>query len=448
LAQSVLFDKHDLALRMGTGIATYARSLAVAARAAGYGVDALVSGTRRFRSRNAILSEVQLFDVKRKTWPLLEYLPGIVHGVTRLPFGDRPDLLTRSGTVLEPQSAAAPFDRTWISRHVFVAAQAHFRVFGRFARVSLDAPPALFHATQPLPLRVNGCANIVTIHDLVPLRLPYMTLDNKRQYYNLIATLTRTADHIVTVSEHSRRDIVTLFNVPESRITNIWQASSLPMKFTSRPRDAAAADIANLFDLQPGGYFLFVGAVEPKKNVLRLIDAYATSGSARPLVIAGGAGWLNDSEMERINDERFSRYRLARGTIAPYKQVRRITYLPLDQLVSLIRGARAMLFPSLYEGFGLPVLEAMMLGTPVMTSDVTSLPEVAGGAALCVDPYDVAAMASAIRALDADDDLCAELARKGLERADFFSMERYAQRLSDLYGRILGQGSSCHQAGR
>ncbi len=438
MAQSILFDKHDLASRMGTGIATYARSLAVAARAAGYGADALVSGTVKFDPRNPVLSEVRLFDVPRKSSPLVRNMPAILQGIFRAPFGLRPDLLTRTGTVLEPQSAAVAFDRTWIGRHLFVAAQAHYRVYSRRARVSLAAPPALFHATQPLPLLVKGCPNIVTIHDLVPLRLPYLTLDNKRYIFKLLSELTRSADHIVTVSEYSRRDIMQFFGVPESRITNTWQASSLPAKLLAQPADEAARDVANLFELDPGGYFLFLGALEPKKNVLRLIDAYATSGSTRPLVIAGGAGWQNEAELERIRDARFASYRLSRSTIAPYKQVRRISYLPLEQLVSLIRGARALLFPSIYEGFGLPVLEAMMLGTPVMTSNVTSLPEVAGGAALCVDPYDVTAMAQAIRALDADDNLCAELAQKGLARAEFFSMERYTRRLSDLYSGVLG----------
>jgi glycosyltransferase involved in cell wall biosynthesis len=156
------------------------------------------------------------------------------------------------------------------------------------------------------------------------------------------------------------------------------------------------------------------------------------------LVIAGGTGWQNESELQRIGDDRFSAYRVNGDTIARFKRVRRLTYLPLEQLVPLIRGARALLFPSLYEGFGLPVLEAMMLGTPVLTANVTSLPEVAGDAALCVDPYDTGAMAQAIRALDADDDLCAELGRKGQVRSAFFSMERYAERLAGLYGNILG----------
>jgi len=176
--QSILFDRHDLATQMGTGIATYARSLAVAARASGYGADALISGNIQIDPRNPILSEVRLFDSKNKPLPPIGH-PGILHGILRAPFGLRPVLLTRTGMVLDRQPSIATFDRTWVGRHLFVAAQAYYRVYGRRARVSLANPPALFHATQPLPLQVKDCPNIVTIHDLVPLRLPYFTLDKQ-----------------------------------------------------------------------------------------------------------------------------------------------------------------------------------------------------------------------------------------------------------------------------
>jgi glycosyltransferase involved in cell wall biosynthesis len=156
------------------------------------------------------------------------------------------------------------------------------------------------------------------------------------------------------------------------------------------------------------------------------------------LVIAGGQGWQNEADVERINDTRFSNYRVTENTISKVKRVRRIPYLPLEQMVTLMRGARALLFPSLYEGFGLPVLEAMSVGTPVMTSNVTSLPELAGDAALLVDPRDVSAMAAAIRQLDNDTDLLGELSARGRLRAQAFSMANYQARLRTLYSSILG----------
>jgi glycosyltransferase involved in cell wall biosynthesis len=297
--------------------------------------------------------------------------------------------------------------------------------------------PALFHATHPLPVHVAGCPNIVTIHDLVPLRLPHMTLDNKRYVFRLLRHLVKSADHILTVSEYSRRDIISVFGVPESRITNTYQAVNLPSRALSRSDDEVADEITNLFELDPGEYYLFIGALEPKKNVSRLIDAYAASGSRRPLIVAGGTGWQNEGDLERINDMRFSNYRVRENTISKVKQVRRIPYLPPAQLITLMRGARALLFPSLFEGFGLPVLEAMTLGTPVLTSNTTSLPEIAGDAALVVDPYDIAEMAAAIRRLDNDMDLLEDLSSRGRKQAELYSMTNYVSRLGQAYRGIL-----------
>jgi glycosyltransferase involved in cell wall biosynthesis len=197
-----------------------------------------------------------------------------------------------------------------------------------------------------------------------------------------------------------------------------------------------ADEVDTLFQVSKGGYFLFYGALEPKKNVSRLIDAYAASRTQRPLLIAGGLGWQYAGDVEKIEDERFRVWRIDGNTITMERRVRRLPYVPRDQLISLIRGARAVLFPSIYEGFGLPVLEAMQLGTPVMTSNVASLPEIAGDAALLVDPCDVAAMARAIRTLDSDEALCQDLASRGLRRAEHFSPAQYATRIADLYRHL------------
>jgi glycosyltransferase involved in cell wall biosynthesis len=156
------------------------------------------------------------------------------------------------------------------------------------------------------------------------------------------------------------------------------------------------------------------------------------------LVIAGGAGWQNEVETQRINDPRFIQYRIIENTISRFERVRRITYLPFEQLIALMQGARALLFPSVFEGFGLPVLEAMALGTPVMTSNVTSLPEVAGDAALMVDPHDTEAMARAIRRLDQDADLLTALREKGHLQAAKFTPEIYQARVGDIYRQVIG----------
>jgi glycosyltransferase involved in cell wall biosynthesis len=228
------------------------------------------------------------------------------------------------------------------------------------------------------------------------------------------------------------------FGVSEDRVTNTYQAINIPRRFLDTSLDQVTGMIANAFELDYEDYFLFVGAIEPKKNLSRLIDAYAASGTKRPLVIAGGLGWQYESDVEKINDERFLRYQLTGNVISPRRRIRHLSYVPFEQLVALIRGARALLFPSLYEGFGLPVLEAMQLGAPVMTSNVASLPEVAGDAAVLVDPLDIGDMARAIKTLDDDGDLRAELRARGRERALRFSPEKYRERVTELYRRLLG----------
>lgn len=437
---TVLFDQSGTVVRMGTGIATYARNLAAAAQAAGYATDIMISTDRPIDRSNLVLSEVALFDAARaNTSSWWRPAADIVRGVLRGPFGFRPQPLVSAGVVMRPTGMEAhATGRTYAASRLFEESRAAFYVHNRLPRVTLPTAPALFHASHPLALRVGGCPNIVTIHDLVPLRLPYMTLDNKRYFYRLISKLVAEADHVVTVSEFSRQDIMQLFGIPEERITNTYQAATLPPRVLARTDDEIAREVANLFALDVGEYYLFVGALEPKKNVARLIDAYAASGSTRPLVIAGGAGWQNETELSLIADDRFAQWRIANSVISPAKRVRRISYLPAEQLFTLMRGARALLFPSLFEGFGLPVLEAMTLGTPVLTSNVTSLPEVAGDAALLVDPRDGAAMADAIRTLDADTDLLAELSARGRVQAGHFTMEAYTGRIAALYGRVLG----------
>jgi glycosyltransferase involved in cell wall biosynthesis len=441
MCSNVLYDQSNIALRMGTGVATYARNLLAAARAIGFAADGLLSADVALDPSNPVLSEVQLYSARRDpAFPRLALARTVLRGALRAPFGYTPDLLPQAHVVMQTAGAPPSFDHSYVATRLFEEARAHFSVHHRFARVRLPAPPGLFHATYPLPLQVAGCPNIVTIHDLAPLRLPHMTLDNKRFYWRLVKHAAETADHIVTVSEFSRNDIMALLGVPPSRITNTYQAVSLPPRALAQSADDVAALVQNLFTLEPGGYWLFVGALEPKKNVRRLIDAYAASGSRRPLVIAGAAGWQNEAELQRIHDPAFASYRISDQIISRFERVRRIDYLPPDQLVTLMRGARALLFPSVFEGFGLPVLEAMTVGTPVLTANTTSLPEVAGDAALLVDPLDTSAIAAAIRTLDHDDDLRADLAARGPGQARKFSQEAYQARLANLYASLLGTG--------
>ena len=434
----VFLDGYNLALDQGTGVATYARNLSFGMARLGFETGVLY-GTRASPSRDALIREIAFFDERVGTAP--QWLQAIRRGYRLIgsPGGETAARVPITGQVIATtfRDRLPHFDELWNAREVFQQAHAHFRVLGSRLPVRLRGPrPDLMHWTYPLPIRVPGTRNIYTMHDLVPLRLPYTTLDNKRRYWRMHRLLAREADHIVTVSEASKRDIVALLGVPEERITNTYQSVHIPAQFTAVPMEDVAAEVAGSFGLEAGRYWLFFGAIEPKKNVGRMIQAFLASGVDGPLVIVGQKAWKSETELRLLFDDHI-RWMVQDGTsFRTRHKVILLDYAPFRLLVNLIRGARAVLFPSLYEGFGLPALEAMLLGTPVITANTASLPEVVGDAALTVDPYDISALVAAIQAMDRDGTLRARLAHDGPRRAALFSPERYAERLTALYAGL------------
>jgi len=431
---SVGIDGYNLALPNGTGVATYGHVLADTLRSGGheviglFGVDAgrdadmrevlfydrlgQVPPTphlRRKRSRRILRAALRPFHVRRAEE---------VSQTDRIEKGNLAERLPR-------------FDRLVTTPNLFEIAHRHFALYGRFLRLRMDNPPRIMHWTYPLPITLEGATNIYTFHDLVPLRLPYTTLDAKRAYRELLAACVARGAHICTVSETSRADIVAEFGIDPDRITNCYQASPLPQAIGD-PRDDATI-IENIFGLPHRGYFLHFGAIEPKKNIGRLLEAYLSTGVSAPLVLTGGRGWQAQEELRLLvpDDEADTEHgrRMA-------ERVRRLEHLPRSLLARLIRGARAVLFPSIHEGFGLPVLEAMQLGTPVLTSAGGAPAEIAGDAALLVDPYDVAAIAAGIRAVDSDAGLRERMAAAGPSAAARFSREAYRARLEAMYAHI------------
>ena len=163
-------------------------------------------------------------------------------------------------------------------------------------------------------------------------------------------------------------------------------------------------------------------------------------------MIIGKLAWKTDQELKLLNDSTIRYLEQVDTLTFTRNRVLRIDYAPFPLLVSLIRGAKAVTFPSLYEGFGLPVLEAMRLGTPVLASTEGALPEVAGDAALLVDPYDTHALADAIRELDSNAELRGDLAQRGARQAALYSPERYRARLGEMYRRLLPAGSRAQAA--
>ena len=433
----ILIDGYNLGLEKGTGVATYARNLSYEIANLGHEVDVLY-GNRASATRNDLLREIYFFDSsvdERIRW--LEILDQAYQAIQG-PLTFKAKQIPVTGKVITRtfQSRLPKFDRLYNAPDLFMRAQSAFKLWKRPLTVRMPDKPDLVHWTYPIPLSVSDRPNIYTLHDVVPLRLPYTTLDHKRRYLQLLQQLDRKAAHFVTVSESSKRDLVELVGIAPERITNTYQSVSIPDKYRLKPEDQVAREVEGLTGFEYKGYFLFWGSLEPKKNIGRLIEAYLSSKVDTPLVIVGAQAWKSEQELKLLGetDTVYGSLERRRGA---RKRIIQMPYAPFPLLVSLIRGAKAAMFPSLYEGFGLPVLEAMLLGTPVICSNTSSLPEVAGDAALMVDPYDTQAITEAIRALDADEALRDHYIALGYQQAARYSPEIYRERLKAVYDRHL-----------
>ena len=436
---SIGIDAFNISMLKGSGVATYGFNLNHSLRELGFETH-LLYGPEQGPGKNALVNEMSLFDAPAPP-SVSRYLASLIRDLKSVtsPLGRRARPIPNSGAVVRRQVArrSPPCSVVWGSNNLFHGANRGYGTWGKFTPLNFDGAelpgPSVMHWTYPLPLRAPKRPNLYTIHDLVPIRLPYATLDNKRRYYTLCQEICATADGIVTVSQHSKRDMVDILKVDAKRITVTYQSVELPEAMIQREDIEVAREIEGMFGLGWRGYFIFFGAIEPKKNLARLIEAYLGAGVDAPLVIIGGKAWLDDDQTELIYDDIVELSVIREGLVRRADRIRVYDYLPFSLLVSLIRGAKATLLPSLYEGFGLPVLESMLLGTPVLSSTEGSLPEVAGDAALLVDPYDPLAIRRGIVALDQDADLRAELIRRGALQAAKYSPAAYRMRLAELY---------------
>jgi glycosyltransferase involved in cell wall biosynthesis len=423
----VMIDGMNLQLEEGTGVATYARNLASCLHREGVRLSALY-GRATPAYRDPLLREAAFLDTMERrrrsktrwVWDLMRSFGTIA-----------PSPIPESGLVLRDQlrerlPAGAAFHNI---DSLFLRAGARFDLRMGFMEIAFPERIDVAHWTYPLPIRIRGARNVYTFHDLVPLKLPYATTDRKPRYWRLVSEIARRADHIVTVSEVSRRDILDMLPTTPDRVTNLYQSVELPRSEIEKSEADLTVDLRSLSEgsrrpLEHRGFYLFVGAVEPKKNLKRLISAYLASGVEQPLVVVGRKGWKYHDEIRMM--ERSPR-------------IVYTGYLPQSQMLTLMRSARAVMFPSIYEGFGLPVIEAFLCGTPVLTANVSATAEVAGDAAMLVDPYDVRAIRDAIRALSAPDagPLLADLIARGRERAKLFAPERIAPGFTGFYRRLI-----------
>lgn len=286
----------------------------------------------------------------------------------------------------------------------------------------------LFHAPHYVLPPLTPCPSVVTIHDCIHLRFPQY-LPHRASYAYARSSMwiaAHRSSRILTVSDASKRDILRYFHIDEKKIEVIPNA--IDERFWAPPTDEEVERVRQRYQLD-APFVLYAGNIKPHKNIERLIEAFS-------LLKKRG---FDEVKLLIIGDE-VSKYATLRRAVHRHKlhkHVRFFGFVEDKTLATLYRLARVFVFPSLYEGFGLPPLESMASGTPVITSEVSSLPEVVGDAALLIDPYEPAAIADAMDRVLSDAALRADLRERGLARARHFSWERSIARVREIYQEVL-----------
>jgi len=308
-------------------------------------------------------------------------------------------------------------------------------IWARLARVEMGLElrgasrfVEVFHASDQLPFVPPGAAVVLTIHDLTTRRFPEMHVAENAALHATKERFARDrADRIIADSEATRRDIVRELNIPPEKISVVYAAADT--RFRPHTPEETQTTLER-YSLTHNRYILSVGTLEPRKNHVRLIEAYAMlrarytpAEHLPPLIIAGGNGWKYDAILAAPEQTGVAGF------------VRFLGRVPDDDLPALIAGSRVFVYPSLYEGFGLPPLEALACGVPVVVSHAASLPEVVGDAGLYCDPYDPHDIARQIAALLEDNDLTLRLRYASVMRARQFSWERAARETLAVYAQ-------------
>jgi glycosyltransferase involved in cell wall biosynthesis len=286
----------------------------------------------------------------------------------------------------------------------------------------------VFHApVNVLPERISQ-PSIVTIHDLAFVRYPEFFRPTRRVYQRIFTERSaRRAATIIAVSEATRQDIISAFQIPPARVRVIYP--SVSPDFHPEPDPARIAAFRARHSLPPR-YLLYLGTLEPRKNLVTLVEAYARllaeEPSTPPLILAGAKGWFYQPLFDRVR------------ALSLERNVTFAGYVSREEQALWYAGAALFLYPSLYEGFGLPVVEALACGVPTLTSNVSSLPEAGGPAALYAPPDDARALARAMRDALADPTLPDRARVEGPQWARRFSPEQMAWQYVNIYAAVAG----------
>jgi glycosyltransferase involved in cell wall biosynthesis len=329
-----------------------------------------------------------------------------------------------SDEIINYQFGSPVRNKTWRTRTDSVLRDTLWIKIALPLRLLKDRVDVVFLPAQRGPL-VSPCPSILTILDLIILHHPEWYDQPWLSFYTrrILPAVVKGATRIITISEHSRRDIIDYFHVAPEKIEVIHCGTNRAL-FKPLSAEDISPKLEQKYQVRRP-YFLFVGSIEPRKNPDIIIKAYERfrdrDGDPVSLIFVGNWGWKFESVRQAYERSRYK------------KDMRFVGYVPAEDLPLFYNGAECSLYPSSYEGFGIPVLEAMSCGCPVITTSVSSLPEVGGDAALYVSPGDSTELAEAMARVHGDEALRKELSKKGLSRSSQFSWTGSARKLHRLF---------------
>jgi glycosyltransferase involved in cell wall biosynthesis len=350
------------------------------------------------------------------------YSASLIEALARLPEAERYPfaLYTNSSSEVEAREKLGfPLPPSWRVRAIpFPRLWTHARLS---LEMAVEPPDVLFVPSHVVPLW-HPRRTIVTIHDLGYIHYPQAHTASSRLYLHLSTRFSaRAARRVIAISEATKRDLITYYKVLPRKIRVVYHGRD-PI-FAPVEDNKRIAEVAARYGINQT-YCIHVGTLQPRKNLMVLVEAWdqLRTKVERPpqLLLAGRRGWLYDSLLDAVEARNL-------GNLIKFAD-----YVEREDLPALYSGAMALTFPSLYEGFGLPALEAMSCGTPVLASDASSLPEVVGDAGLLLDPHDPSTWAGVVQRLMRGKALQRDLSRKGLERAANFTWEQCARQTLTL----------------
>ena len=409
----ICVDGVNIQDRMGTGIKTYALTLLKTLNTLGAKTSVLLSN--RLNGKH-----VDLYNPAKKSSK--DYYCSFLNFILGLPLTTKKlERHTIEDHLMLPKGVDF-----YNFQRIYDLSNTYFNDFRKPTKLKFNKGIDVFHMTTPFALDVLKAKKVTTIHDLIPFILPETCIIKKpRQLFQRFEYAAKSSDLVITVSEHAKSDIVEHFKIDPERVRVTYQTS--PFEGIEIPENCPNYhNTLKKHNLKEQSYFLFVGGIEPKKNLTRLIEAYSrlSCGLEIPLVVIGKKAWLYDDVFETAS-------RIPGGEYVQF-----LDYIPFSELPYFFKGACAFVFPSIYEGFGLPVLEALNFNCPVITSNVSSLPEVCGKAGLLINPYNIDELTQAMKAMIDGSNTRVQLTQHAKSQSIYFSEEAYAKRLQNAYDQL------------